>query len=167
VPASRFDAAVRWIAAHARLLGDAPRRTFHFPSWNADAVYFEDPAGNVVELIARHALHIGRRHDAEDEFHAREIVSVSEVGLPVTAVERTARFLAEATDTPLWGRSTPAFTALGDDHGLFILVANARSWYPTARPAQMHPLLLTIAGARERRLGIPGSPYLVVVRRPR
>ena len=29
---------------------------YHFESWNAHAVYFLDPAGNIVEFIARHNL---------------------------------------------------------------------------------------------------------------
>jgi catechol-2,3-dioxygenase len=165
VTASRFPAAVEWIAARARVLGDGTRTTFSFPAWDADAVYFEDPAGNIVELIARHRLDETPRGESTGAaFGARDILGVSEIGLPVPAVDLATRALVTATDTPRWGRGSDAFTTLGDDHGLFVVVADRRGWYPTQRPAEMYPVRVTIEGRRERRLGIPGSPYLVVVR---
>ena len=49
VPPQRFEEAVRHAAERVQLLEeDVP-----FPNWRARAAYFYDPAGNIVELIAR------------------------------------------------------------------------------------------------------------------
>lgn len=163
VSASRFDEAVEWIGERASLLTRGSDRTFDFPSWNAHSVYFEDPAGNVAELIARRALPETDR-DRTAGFGPGAILSVSEIGLPVRAVEETSRFLSAATGVPLWSRSGGGFAALGDDRGLFIVVTRARDWYPTHRAAGVFPVVLTVDGPRERRVRVPGTPYLVVTR---
>ena len=59
VPGDRFEAALAWAGDRVELLPD--RETgdvvFDFTNWDAKAVYFHDPAGSIVELIA----HRGRR----------------------------------------------------------------------------------------------------------
>ena len=56
------------------LLGDV----FDFDFWDARAVYFHDPAGSIVELIAHHGLEENGR---EGPFAAEELVGFSELGL--------------------------------------------------------------------------------------
>src|SRR3974377_1606722 len=74
VPGGRFDAAQAWADERFELLGGV----FEFENWDARAVYFLDPAGNIVELIAHHRLEENGR---EGEFDAEEIVGFSELGL--------------------------------------------------------------------------------------
>src|SRR5205807_6313178 len=56
VPGDRFQAAMAWITERVALLphqgAPAEQVVFDFPAWNAQACYFHDPAGNIVELIA-------------------------------------------------------------------------------------------------------------------
>ena len=54
VPGDRFVAALTWIRARVELLPHraSPDVVFDFPDWDAQACYFHDPAGNIVELIA-------------------------------------------------------------------------------------------------------------------
>ena len=58
VPGDRFDAALAWARERVELLPD--RETgevvFDFTNWDARAVYFHDPAGNIVELIAHRGI---------------------------------------------------------------------------------------------------------------
>src|SRR5690242_17559175 len=52
VPGDRFDAAHAWADERFELVGGV----FDFDNWDARAVYFLDPAGNIVELIAHRGL---------------------------------------------------------------------------------------------------------------
>ncbi|HYF62632.1 MAG TPA: hypothetical protein VD886_07445, partial [Herpetosiphonaceae bacterium] len=57
IPANQFAAAAAWARPRLDLIADADGAdTFHFASWDAHALYFADPDGNIVELIARHGL---------------------------------------------------------------------------------------------------------------
>jgi len=167
----RFDEAVEWISERARILADPEaRRTFRFPAWNADAIYFEDATGNIVELIARHA--IGRRRaasvrggDAQStRFGRHSLLSVSEIGLPVSDVPRSRRQLEILSGAAPWGEPGVRFAALGDDDGLFIVVEEDRAWYPTSRKAAAFPLGVTVVGPREAAFQLAGTPYLITTR---
>jgi catechol 2,3-dioxygenase-like lactoylglutathione lyase family enzyme len=50
IPPGSIRSAFEWAQPRLALLS---RQIFDFSNWNADALYFEDPDGNVLELIAR------------------------------------------------------------------------------------------------------------------
>ena len=58
VPGDRFEAALAWVRGHVQLLPDAHtgEPVFDFTNWDAQAVYFHDPAGSIVELIAHRGI---------------------------------------------------------------------------------------------------------------
>ena len=58
VPGDRFDAALAWAREHVELLPDTEtgEPVFDFTNWDAKAVYFHDPAGSIVELIAHRGI---------------------------------------------------------------------------------------------------------------
>src|SRR6266550_4940619 len=58
VPGNRFDAALDWIGRLAEVLPDPETGevVFDFQSWDGQACYFHDPAGNIVELTAHRAI---------------------------------------------------------------------------------------------------------------
>ena len=76
VPPDRFEEAVAFARERVELLKD----DVPFPHWRARAAYFFDPAGNLVELIAR------ERAPGEELF-----LELSEVGLPVSRRGRGGR----------------------------------------------------------------------------
>ena len=90
VPGDRFEAALAWAEERFELLGGV----FEFESWDARAVYFLDPAGNIVELIAHRGLEENGR---KGEFGAEEIVGFSELGLVGNRAERL-----RTLGLPLW-----------------------------------------------------------------
>ena len=81
VPGDRFDAARAWLGERAETLArDDGETVFPFDFWDARAVYFHDPAGNIVELIA----HAGTaERGATGDFSAAELAGLSEVGIVV------------------------------------------------------------------------------------
>jgi catechol-2,3-dioxygenase len=148
VNVGRFEEAVEWARGKVELISaDVP-----FESWRARAAYFYDSAGNIVELIARERA-------PSDEL----LVEVSEVGLPVSDVRAAVDFLRAELELPVFDDGGDKFHALGDDHGLFIVVPVGRDWLFTDRPASDAPVRVTIEGAEPRSLTVPGSGHVIEV----
>jgi hypothetical protein len=144
-----FVGAVAWARGRA---GELLRDDVPFPDWRARALYFYDPAGNLVELIARERA----PGDAL-------LIGVSEVGLPVADVGVAVEFLEAELGLPHFSGNKEDFSAVGDDHGLFILVPVGRPWLFTDRPASDASLSVTIEGQEPRSLQLPGSEHQIEV----
>ncbi len=144
VPGDRFDAALAWARERVQLLGDV----FDFEAWNARAVYFHDPAGNIVELIAHREL---EQNGRDGEFAAEELVGFSELGIvgePLDLLHRLETVGLELWDGSVEGKNQLGF--VGEQGRTLILAPPGRGWLPTGRPAEPHPveLVLELAGAR-------------------
>jgi hypothetical protein len=140
VPGDRFDAALAWALERAELLGDV----FDFDNWDALAVYFHDPAGNIVELIAHHGLAENAR---SGRFAAEELVGLSELGVVGDRAELLQRL--EAAGLGLWDGTIdePGRLAFVGERGrTFILAPPGRGWLPTGRPAEEHPVDVRVEG---------------------
>lgn len=145
VPGDRFDAALAWAGERAELLGDD---VFDFDFWDARAVYFHDPAGSIVELIAHHGLEENGRAGG---FAADELVGLSELGIVGDPPELLNQL--ETVGLELWSGSVEGESSLafvGEKGRTVILAPPGRGWLPTGRPAAPHPveLDLELAGAR-------------------
>lgn len=147
VPGDRFDAARAWLAARAPLLSrpGSDETVFDFAFWDALACYAHDPAGNIVELIAHRG--VAETGSRDGEFTAGEISAISEVGMVVPDTAAAARTLGSA-GLPLWSGDVRGADALGFVGGkahTLILCAVGRPWLPTRRPAETHPVRVTMA----------------------
>ncbi len=135
VPRNRFSEAKDWLKSKTPLIESEGQDAFHFSLWNADAVYFRDPAGNIGELIARRTLDF----DSDEEFGAGSMQCVSEVGMVAHDVARTAQRICQAFGLQRYpGGKIEAetdFVALGDERGLFIVVEEGRAWAPDWKTA--------------------------------
>jgi catechol-2,3-dioxygenase len=160
IPENQLDDAKAWITSHVSLLERDGNDTFHFDFWNAHALYFEDPEANVVELIARHELPNG----SDAPFGPDSLLEVSEVGLPTPDVGATVAFLERELGIPLFSGDGTAFAAVGDEHGLFIVVPSGRPWFPTQVPARPSRIEITVAGERDAAFEVPRTPYRIVMR---
>lgn len=161
VPARRLDAARDWLAARgvALLRDGAGKDTFDFASWNAHSVYFRDPAGNVGELIARHSIP-APAPASDAPFSARELLNVSEIGLAADDVPALAAALTALGLKVYDAGDGTVFTAVGDEHGLFIVVRRGRVWYPeTGLPAGVHPVWAWVRGGSAGTHALDGFPY--------
>ena len=144
VAPQRFEEAVAFASERVVLL----HADVSFESWRARSAYFFDPAGNIVELIAR------ERAPGSELF-----LECSEVGLPVSDVGAAVEFLESEVGLPHFSGDRQTFSAVGDDRGLFIVVPVGRPWLFTDRPAPDHPLEVTIVAGREDELRVPGSGH--------
>jgi len=154
---SQFKLAKEYLSNRVALLQNESHDEFEFKDWNAHAVYFYDPSGNIVEYIARHNI----KSTATDEFTNEDILCISEVGLPVLDVSNVASTLESEINLPLWKGNGKSFQPVGDEHGLFILVEIDREWYPTNDKAQIFPVVVKIKD-NDRQYSVPHLPYLIL-----
>jgi catechol 2,3-dioxygenase-like lactoylglutathione lyase family enzyme len=139
VPGDRFDAALGWARERVELLGDV----LAFENWDARAVYFHDPAGNIVELIAHHGL---EKNGHSGEFSAREIVGLSELG--IVGDPPSALRTLESRGLQLWSGTVDEpdrLAFVGEKGRTLILSPPGRGWLPTDRPAEPHPVEYVLA----------------------
>jgi catechol 2,3-dioxygenase-like lactoylglutathione lyase family enzyme len=168
-PGNRFAELLDWIGERTALLpdGESGDMVFTFSSWRAKAVYFHDPAGNIVELIAHRGIgetsHGGR-------FRAEELLGLSELGL-VGDPARMAAELRLRVGLALWdgsvdGRHPLAF--VGERAKTLILCRAGRPWLPTSRPAEPHPVEAVVSGPGPEGVALlEGSLYRIRRERPK
>ncbi len=119
-----------------------------FKNWNARSIYFNDPAGNILELICRLDLCDEEKSKKKDDLHIR---CISEVGLVLPAAQFDDKVKTIKTDFGLqdFPKQPPMehFRALGDDHGLFIVVPDSRVWFASLKPAGQFPIHIKFENA--------------------
>jgi catechol 2,3-dioxygenase-like lactoylglutathione lyase family enzyme len=165
VPGDRFDAAHRWAASRTTLLPDdeTGRDVFDFDSWHALACYFEDPAGNIVELIAHRDLEWSGETGG---FHGRELLGASELGLVGDPVAM-ARALESETQLHVWDGTLdePGRLAFVGERGRTLILAPAeRGWLPTGRPAEAHHVEVEVAAEVDATVDLEDGQYRLVSR---
>lgn len=157
IPENQFQAAKQWIANRTPLLSDeSGKDEFESESWNSHSVYFKDAAGNVLEFIARHNL----KDAVNGKFDSRQILQVSEIGLPSEDVVGLAKELCTQLNLSVF-RQQPSetFTPVGDDHGLLILPIENRIWIPNSGvPAKLLPVKVT-GSLNGKTWEVRGVPY--------
>lgn len=161
IPENQFDAAKSWISGRIPLLRDENGHDeFHSENWNSSSVYFKDPAGNVLELIARHDL----KNAMNEEFNSKQILNISEIGLPSEDVVGLADKICKQLDVSVF-RQEPneSFTPVGDDNGLIIIPVKGRIWIPNSGvPARL--LSVRVEGMiNGKEWEVRGVPYEITV----
>jgi catechol-2,3-dioxygenase len=143
VPENQFDAAREWVLARTDLIPvSAGSDVMRNSSWNSSGFYFYDPAGNVLECIARHNLD----NAADGPFTPDSLLAVDEIGLATGDVRGLVAALMDNLSLPVYdGAGSDTFSAVGDEDGLFIVVQLNRIWYPDSGvPAELCPVTVTL-----------------------
>lgn len=160
IPQNQFRAAKEWISSRVPLLHDENGKVeFESESWKSDSVYFKDAAGNVLEFIARRNL----KNTVEGYFDSRQILQVSEIGLPSEDVLAFANDLCERLNLSVFKQQpNETFTPVGDDNGLFILPIKDRIWIPNSGvPAKLLPVKVK-GEAGGKKWEVRGYPYEII-----
>ena len=133
-----------WLAERHVNLSKDDADNWYSKSWHSNALYFYDPAGNIVEFIARHNL----ANAQEGPFTEQDILCVSEIGLVPDNIAATVTILQEKVGVGIYkGSISKEFAALGDEHGLFILSKRGRIWLASDKSSQTYPVSVSIEGA--------------------
>ena len=142
IPSNKIEEAKEWLNRRTELIWmeDYKSVVADFKNWHAKSVYFYDPAGNILELIARFDLD----NKTDVPFSSAHFLSVSEVGLVIKQEEwdKATKNLLEQYHLNYFSKQPPLpqFKAIGDDKGLFIVVPEERNWYPTSKPCGIFPM---------------------------
>lgn len=135
IPENKLNEAIEWCKNKVDLIFIEDQNVItNFENWNANAVYFYDNNGNLLEFIARHDLHNAQTI----AFSSQSILNICEIGIvnenPLALgkqliVKHGLEFFSKNANSEL-------FAAVGDDEGLLILVKPNRNWYPTQTPSE-------------------------------
>jgi len=162
IPEDQFRAAKRWLSGRVTLIKDNKGDDeFASTQWNAHSVYYYDSAGNILEFIARHDLDEHRY----GPFSAESILSISEIGIVAEDVPAVVEHLGSQIGVyPYGGPGSETFTAVGDMHGLFIVVKRGRIWFPdTGKGAVQAPVLVNVTTDIGTRYRLSGPSYEVTM----
>jgi hypothetical protein len=136
IPGNQFSMMRYWIADRLTLNREEGRDEVYFPSFDADSMYFEDPAGNIVELIGR------RKRDLFGELSPASFLNISEVGLVTPTVGLVGEQLQDF-GIPLRSGTqvdSKALNFLGREDSYIVLVPPNRRWYFSKKLAKTYPV---------------------------
>jgi hypothetical protein len=125
----------------------AGRDVFDFQAWAARAFYFDDPAGNIVEVIA---------HQGIDDFGLSELGLVGDTRAMAAELQQVG---LELWDGTLDDEGRLAF--VGGRGRTLILAPPGRGWMPTGRPAERHPVEAELEAPVDGALELEGGLYRI------
>lgn len=135
IPENKLEEAIEWCKSKVDLLIIEDQRIIaNFETWNANAVYFYDNNGNLLEFIARHDLD----NLQIKTFSSKSILNISEIGIVDENPLELGEQLIEEHNLAFFAKNfnSENFTAIGNDEGLLIIVKPYRNWYPTQTPSK-------------------------------
>lgn len=161
-PGNRFGEVLDWVSERTALLPDieSGEVVFDFTDWKAQACYFHDPAGNIVEVIGHRGI---GGTSAEGPFAAEELLGFSELGL-VGDTATMASVLRRQIGLELWDGTVEVegrLAFVGEVAKTLILCPAGRPWLPTGRPAESHPVEAVLSGSPEGEALIGDSRYRI------
>lgn len=143
IPENQLEEAIQWCKDKVDLIVLEDKSVVtHFENWNAHSIYFFDYNGNLLEFIARHDL----ENEQLGEFKPESILSISEIGIVTENPLELGNQLVNEHGLHFFSQNsnTEKFSAIGDHHGLLILVQPNRNWYPTQIPSENNPVKIVL-----------------------
>ena len=168
IPENKILKALEWQQKRTPMLAIPERnRAAGFPPevvdyshWNAHSIFFLDPAGNVVEYIARHDL----KNGDTAPFSWADILYASEIGLVVDDVAGTAAKLKEVATVTQYRGGSDQFVAMGDEYGLLLVMNRGRVIDFTANPengVRVYRTAVTVRGPKASKYNFEDYPYRI------
>jgi catechol-2,3-dioxygenase len=157
IPTNQIEACLEWILSRKAFNPDVnPNEEVTIPLWkdyldgaeivrrnlyNSQSVFIQDPAGNVVELLARH----DKPEIRDGAFNKDMFIGISEVGIVTRDIRKTATLLKETFGADEVQGSSNSFKPIGGATGLLKLIVPGKPWVPTDNElAVSHEMELTI-----------------------
>jgi len=166
IPENKIEAAWNWQKERTPLLPiparlrDAkyPDDVVNYAHWNAHSIFFFDPAGNVVEYIARHDL----ENSAPGGFGPADILYASEIAFVSDDVLNLASQFKDLAGMGQYRGGDENFTALGDEQGLLLVMKRGRVISfdaPEKKAVSIFPTTARVRGAPAGRHAVGGHPF--------
>lgn len=140
IPGNQFTLAKHWAKERVLLNRESAVDEIYYPRFEADAFYFEDPAGNVIELIAR------RNVDKWSDFSVESFLNLSEISITTPFVQEVAEKIQEI-GIPISGHvqiEPDELNFLGKKDTFILLVSPKRRWYFSKRMSETSPLEIVL-----------------------
>lgn len=144
VPSNQFEEAKTWTKGKIELSQEQGNDEVYFAFIDAKSIYFEDPAGNIVEFICRFS-------DAEpndERFTASSLQKVSEMSIVVSDKLKAVSSLHEVS---IFERDHEEIIADGlsfmgerEDATYLLLVNEGRTWFFSNKKSTAFPVEITI-----------------------
>lgn len=160
IPENKIESAFQWQRPKTPLVRPGADSIANFAHWNAHSIFFLDPAGNLVEYIARHDL----PNAVPGEFSVKDILYVSEIAFIVNDVITAGRALKKEMDVPDYRPESDGFWPIGDEYGLLLVIRKGNEW--AGRPHQVNKTdifntEIEIKSTGNKEWIIPGYPYSI------
>ena len=144
IPSNQFREAKEWLKGKLTLLVEDGKDEADFSFWPAHSCYFEDPAGNIVELVARYK----ENPINESAFSVNSVLNISEIGLVVKNAKRVGEQLEAIGILESEGDaiSNSSLNFMQENkNGVFILLTNTgRRWLFSDKKSEIFPLKITL-----------------------
>src|SRR5690625_1380600 len=124
----------------------------YFSSFDADSMYFEDPAGNIIELIGR------RKRDLfGNPTFAESFFNISEVGIVSAHLDDLSEEFQDI-GLPLRGTeiSYDSVNFFGREESFIVLVPPERMWYFSEQMSEVFPLEIELTNGYHRTINEEG-----------
>ncbi|MGE7021634.1 VOC family protein [Solibacillus cecembensis] len=144
IPSNQFQEAKTWLKRKQPLLLEDGEDEADFPFFPAHSCYFEDPAGNIVELIARY--HVNPM--SELPFSIDSILNISEIGLivkdaPVVGEQLKKINLIKSDNAPITN-ATLSFMQDSKNGVFIILTGTGRRWLFSNKVSKVFPMKINM-----------------------
>ena len=126
-----------------------PEDVRHFRNWNAHSVFFWDPAGNLVEYIARHDL----KNSSHGIFSSKDLLCASEIALIVQNTETVADEIKSSFNLKQYRGGDEQFRAIGDENGLLLVIRKGRIWESHTRISKTPGIAKTVVTIKADKAG--------------
>ena len=163
IPENKLEKARTWSKERFPLLRNGlGQEVMHFRKWDAHAIYFNDPAGNILEFIAHHSL----KNGSDGEFTESDVLYIAEMALVSDEVRTLSKEIEQKmnmTDFIEADRkaNSPDFRAIGDPAGMIILSKAARRWLMTDVYATDFTVGMKIRGDYDRKINLNNQSCIV------
>jgi len=127
IPFNKEKEALNWLNNRVEVIPYENDKIIDFVNWEAKAIYFYDNDRNIVEFIARRAIH----HENLSEFNGKSVLNISEIGIGTYDIKQLYQELNNMKPIRIFDGSFEKFCALGNNEGLFIIVdLLKKDWFP-------------------------------------
>lgn len=153
IPGNQFTLIKLWLKDRLTLNREGGIDQVYFPTFDADSMYFEDPAGNIIEYIGR------RKRDVFGNVTKDSFLNVSEVSVTTPFVTDVGDDLQDFGLPLRHGTEVnpESLNFLGKDESFIVLVPPERKWYFSQRNSETYPLEITLTNERHISLDDKGN----------
>lgn len=171
IPQNQVEKALDWLKNEGGKYPDGPTEPvtiikdeitgaeiINKPLYNANSVFFNDAAGNVIELIARNNID----NAIEGDFSRESFLKISEAPIVTKQVRECEELLDEEFGLKAFPRTTSGYRPVGGSDGVLLLVIPGRPWIPTQTvEAQQYDVIVTIQDPEEKEFLLPSSQAII------